>query len=128
MTGGMVFLPVALLPRFISLQGTRLGAHLTNIRSIVQFIEEKKDYLLLRVRVQPKASANKMVSDPDWGLRVYLTAPPQDGAANKALVAFVAKELGLSRRQVQLVQGEKSRAKTLRLEGVSKAKVLSALT
>lgn len=97
------------------------------MRSIVQFIEEKQDYLLLRVRVQPKASANKLASDAHWGLRVYLTAAPKDGAANKALVAYMAKRLGLSRRQVQLVQGEKSRAKTLRLEGISKAKVLSAL-
>lgn len=91
------------------------------------YLEDKGDHLLLRVRVQPKASANKLQRDAYWGLRVYLTAPPQDGAANRALVALVAKQIGVSRSQVTLVHGDKSRSKTLRLEGIDKEALERAL-
>lgn len=91
------------------------------------FLEDKGNYLLLRVRVQPKASANRLQQDAHWGLRAYLTAPPQDGAANRALIALVAKQVGVSRSQVSLVQGDKSRSKTLRVEGIGKEALERAL-
>ena len=48
-----------------------------------------------------------------------LTAPPVEGAANKALVGFVAKVMGISKASVRLVRGDKSREKTLELSGVA---------
>lgn len=79
-----------------------------------------REGLTIRVRVQPKASRNAWQQEPDGALRVYLTAPPVEGAANKALVAFVAKELGIAKRAVDLLQGGKSRDKLLRLAGVTR--------
>lgn len=79
-------------------------------------LEEKDGYLLLRLRVQPKASRNAAIVE-DGRLRVALTAPPVEGAANKALRQFMAKHLGLAKNAVSIVAGEKSREKTLRLEG-----------
>lgn len=69
--------------------------------------------VLLRVRVQPKASRNEVVVDGSGRVRVALTAPPVDGAANTALVRFIARQLGVKRRQVELQSGERSRDKVL---------------
>jgi hypothetical protein len=82
-------------------------------------LEEKEGCLIVRVRVQPKASRDAMVFEPDGRIRVALTAPPVEGAANKALCAYLAKRLGVPKRAVTLMAGETSREKTLRVEGVS---------
>jgi uncharacterized protein (TIGR00251 family) len=81
-------------------------------------LEDRGGHLLLRVRVQPKASRDAILVAEDGRIRVALTAPPVEGAANKALCAFVAKQLGLTKRCVAIAAGEKSREKTLRLEEI----------
>lgn len=68
------------------------------------------------VRVQPRASSNQIVGRRDGVLRVRLQAPPVDGAANEALVEFLADQLGVTRRQVRLVSGFGSRNKVLELD------------
>ncbi len=50
-------------------------------------------------------------------LKVRVSAPPVDGAANRALVAFLAKSLGVPRSSVTFISGEKSRIKRLRITG-----------
>jgi uncharacterized protein (TIGR00251 family) len=53
------------------------------------------------------------------GLKIRLTAPPVDNAANEALVKFLASELGVSRSQVEIVSGHTSREKIVRIDGIS---------
>lgn len=65
------------------------------------------------VQVQPRASRNAIVGWKEGALRVALTAPPVDGAANDALIAFLADAWGLKRRQIRLVHGETSRRKVV---------------
>ncbi len=77
--------------------------------------------MLLRVRVQPRASRDALSVDSGDRIRVALSAPPVDGAANKALVAFLAKTLGVRKAAISLETGAKSREKTLRIKGVSMA-------
>ena len=84
-------------------------------------IEERVDGLYLRVRVQPKAARNALSQDAAGGIRVALTAPPVDNAANQALCAFLADLFGLSKRAVALVAGAKSRQKTVRIDGLTRA-------
>lgn len=69
------------------------------------------------VRVQPKASRNACTVDAEGRVRIALTAPPVDGAANDALVAFAAGVLDVPKRCVRIVAGEKSRDKTILIEG-----------
>jgi len=69
--------------------------------------------LLLRVHVQPKASRDAVLPGNDDRLRVRLTAPPVDGAANKALCALLAKMLGVPKSHLAVVAGQKSREKTV---------------
>jgi len=80
----------------------------------MEALEKRDEGAWLRVRVQPKASRNSIHVTGDR-VRIALTAPPVDGAANEALVDFVAKTLGVARRCVTLVQGEKSRDKVVRI-------------
>lgn len=90
-------------------------------------IQERDGHVTLRVRVQPKASQNAIRVDETGRLRVSLTAPPVEGAANKALREFIAKELGIPKSAASLVSGEKSREKTLRVEGVARSAVEAKL-
>jgi len=81
-------------------------------------LEEKDGALLLRVRVQPKASRDAVSVTAEGQVRVALTAPPVEGAANKALCGFIARQLGVAKRCVSVKSGAKSREKTLRVEGI----------
>jgi hypothetical protein len=90
-------------------------------------IEERDGNVFLRVRVQPKAARNAVMIEPDGRVRVALTAPPVEGAANKALCTFVAKQLGLPRRLVTVAGGQKSRDKLLRIEGATATEVRNKL-
>ena len=93
----------------------------------MQSVEEKNGQVLLRVRVQPKASRNAIRLEPDGRIRVALTAPPVEGAANKALIQLVAKKMGIPKAGVTLVRGQKARDKTLGLAGVTASQVRATI-
>lgn len=78
---------------------------------------EKPGGLEVRVRVQPKASRTQLEGVRDEQLRVRLTAPPVDNAANQAIVEFIAKVIGVPKSRVALSAGHKSRDKTLFIQG-----------
>ena len=73
----------------------------------------------LRLRVQPRASRNEVVGLHGDAIRVRLTAPPVDGAANEALVRFLADRLAVGRRALTLVAGQSGRSKIVEVAGVS---------
>jgi uncharacterized protein (TIGR00251 family) len=72
----------------------------------------------IRVYVAPRSSASKVVGEHNGALKVALTAPPVEGAANKALVDLLAKLLGVPKGAVSIVSGESSRYKTVRVDRV----------
>jgi uncharacterized protein (TIGR00251 family) len=74
--------------------------------------------LLVPVRVVPRAS-RVAVDVVDDGLRVRLTAPPVDGAANTALIALLAERLRLPRQAITLVRGATARHKLLAIAGIA---------
>ncbi|HUB09605.1 MAG TPA: DUF167 domain-containing protein [Myxococcales bacterium] len=73
----------------------------------------------LLLQVQPRASRTRVVGEHGGRLKIQLAAPPVDGAANAALIEFLARELGVPRRDVTLVAGEAGRRKTVRVLGVN---------
>ena len=87
----------------------------------------KESGTLLTVRVQPRASRNALVVEPDGRVRVALMAPPVEGAANEALRAFLAEAFGISRGAVSVVRGGKSRDKVVFLAGISKERIQAIL-
>jgi uncharacterized protein (TIGR00251 family) len=76
--------------------------------------------LTVAVRIQPRASKNGVSRMEDGTLKIRLTAPPVDGAANEALVAYLAKALGVSKSSVEIVSGHTSREKRIRISGVDR--------
>jgi uncharacterized protein len=82
---------------------------------------------LLRLRVQPRASSERLDGLRDGYVRLRLTAPPVDGAANAACLAFLAKILGVNRVQLRLQAGVKSRDKLVHITGLTPAQVATAL-
>ncbi|MBK9407230.1 MAG: DUF167 domain-containing protein [Gemmatimonadetes bacterium] len=75
------------------------------------------------VRVQPRASRSEVAGIQQGALKVRLQAPPVDGAANEALVDFLADSLDVPRRMIRIVSGESSRSKVVEALGVSVAAV-----
>ena len=76
------------------------------------------------VRVTPRSSRNAIEGVDDAGeLRVRVTAPPADGAANAAVIELVAKELRVPKSAVSVAQGATSRHKRLAIEGVDAAEL-----
>ena len=85
------------------------------------FIEEKDGYLLLPVKVVPGASRTRSMGVLDGRLKVAVAAPPEKGKANAELTAYIAKQLGLSKRQVTVARGQSTAIKILRIEGVHRS-------
>ena len=71
------------------------------------------------VRVVPRASKNEIVGIHGDALKIRVTAPPVEGRANEALVAFLAQRLGVRKSQVEIVAGATSRRKMIRVIGLS---------
>jgi hypothetical protein len=95
--------------------------------SLPTYLRPDGSDFLLAVKVQPRAAADAIVGPLGGELRVRVTAPPVDAAANAALVRFLADQFGCARRQVELVRGHASRHKVLRLRGVPAEAILARL-
>ena len=82
----------------------------------------------MEIRVVPRASRDELAGFDDTGrLKVRLTAPPVNGAANRALVKLLAKKLGVARGAVTVVRGETSRNKLVEIDGLSDDAVRKSL-
>jgi uncharacterized protein (TIGR00251 family) len=81
----------------------------------------------LSIRIQPRASKNGVVRMEDGSLKIRLTAPPVDGAANEALVEFLSKTLSISKSAVEIVSGHASREKRVKISGMGEADVIRLL-
>jgi uncharacterized protein len=81
----------------------------------------------IHLRVQPRASRDELAGATGDFVRVRLTAPPVDGAANAALVRFLADRLDLTRSAVTLVSGHTNRMKIAEVAGLSPEEVARRL-
>jgi len=82
-------------------------------------VSEQNGAVVLRVRVQPRASRNAIEGVHDGALKVRLTAPPADGRANEACCRLLAEQLNIPLSAVRILAGERSRNKRVELRGVS---------
>ncbi len=81
----------------------------------------------MSVKLQPRASANEICAPVGDELKIKVTAPPVDAAANQALVELLAGRLDCSRGRVELIRGNKSRHKVVKLHGFSPEEALQKL-
>ncbi len=79
------------------------------------------------VRVVPRASKNEIAGFAGDAIKVRLNAPPVEGRANDALVNFLAETLNVSRAQIEIVRGETSRTKSVRVRGIRAEQVKMCL-
>jgi uncharacterized protein (TIGR00251 family) len=83
--------------------------------------------VLLHVRVIPRARRTEISGRRGDAILVRLAAPPVDGAANDALIAFLAERLEIPRRQIALARGVTTRDKTIAIDGLSPAEIARRL-
>ncbi|MCC7290891.1 MAG: DUF167 domain-containing protein [Phycisphaerales bacterium] len=81
----------------------------------------------LAVKVVPGASRDRFLGEWDGRAKIAVAAPPEDGKANKAVCALLAKLLGVHRRDVEVVQGQTSPLKTVLIRGVALEHVRAAV-
>jgi uncharacterized protein (TIGR00251 family) len=81
----------------------------------------------LTVEVRPRAGADGIVGWRGETLRLRVTAPPADGAANEAVRALLAERLGCARSRVEIIRGHAARTKIVRILGLSLGEVVTRL-
>ena len=92
------------------------------------FLRAESEGVMLSVKLQPRASANEIGEVLGDELRIKVTAPPVDSAANEALIRLLAETLDCPRNRIELVRGNTSRHKVLRLHGISAEIALAKLS
>ena len=91
------------------------------------FLSVQADGVTLAVKVQPRASANEIGEALGAELRLKVTAPPVDAAANEAVVRLLAETFDCPRGAVQILRGQTSRHKIIKLHRLAAAEVLAKL-
>lgn len=91
-------------------------------------LTERDGACLIPVRAQPRASRTAIAGVHDGALKVQLQAPPVDGAANEALLTWLARSvLRVPTRDLRLVRGDTARDKLVAVDGMSADRVRAAL-
>lgn len=95
---------------------------------LLPYLRRQSDGVWLAIKLQPRASANEIGKPMGNELRIKVTAPPVDSAANEALIRLLAEKLNCARNCVELVRGNTSRHKLIRLRGLTAEEVLKKLS
>jgi uncharacterized protein (TIGR00251 family) len=82
----------------------------------------------LSLRVQPNAARNELVGFSEGVLRVKVAAPPVKGKANKELIAFLTRKLGLSKGDLTILKGHTSRNKLISIAGLTREELNQRLS
>lgn len=85
---------------------------------------EEGGALVFAVRVVPRASKTAVAGEHDGALKVRVAAPPVEGAANEELLRFLARELGVPARSIEIVAGRASKSKRVRVTGASVERIV----
>jgi len=81
-------------------------------------LTEKNGTLIFGVRVASRASKSEIVGELGGALKVRIAAPPVDGAANAELIKLLSKTFGVSKSAVEILGGQTSRTKQVKISGV----------
>ena len=86
-------------------------------------IIEKDDSATFAVRVIPRSSKTEIVGEHNGALKIKLKPPPVDGAANEELIRYLSKLFDVSRSKIEIVSGETSRSKRIRIADLSRSDI-----
>jgi uncharacterized protein (TIGR00251 family) len=90
-------------------------------------VKESADGVTFAVRVLPRSSRNEIVGEAEGVLKIKLTAPPVEGAANKALIEFLSGKLKVAKSRISIVTGQSGRSKIVAVEGLNKTDFLNSI-
>lgn len=90
-------------------------------------VQKDGDPIILHILVQPKASEDRIVGFHGDALKVKITAPPTGGKANQRLVELLAQELNIRQSNIEVIRGNTSRRKVLRIWNVGQDQLDRAL-
>ena len=88
---------------------------------------EKDDALIFTVKVVPRASKSEIAGEYDGALKMRIALPPVDGAANAELIKFLAKIFDVTKREVEIISGETSKTKQVKVRNAKRAKLSAIL-
>ena len=90
-------------------------------------LNEKDGGVTIKVRVQPRASRTEIIGEHAGAIKMRVAAPPVDGKANEECRRYLAKLLKVSATSVEIISGDSSRDKVIRVSNISALRVLEAL-
>ena len=85
----------------------------------MNIFKESNGAVTFAIKVVPRASKNQVAGVEGDAIKIRLNAPPVEGKANEALIEFLADVLGIRRAQIEIVMGQTSRHKVVRVSGVT---------
>ncbi|MEK6590166.1 MAG: DUF167 domain-containing protein [Nitrospinota bacterium] len=91
-------------------------------------LKEDENNVILGVRVQPRSSKNEVCGVFKDEIKIKLTSPPIDGEANEGLREFLSDILGISKGQIEIISGHRSKSKLIKIRGVTKERVADLLS
>lgn len=100
---------------------------LAAVMSLPSYLRVQADAIWLSIKLQPRASVDEIGEPLGDELRIKVTAPPVDAAANEALLRLLAERLGCARSRAELARGHTSRHKVVKIYGMTVEEVLSGL-
>ena len=87
------------------------------------YLQQRPDGVCISLKVQPRASRNEIAGPIGNDLKIKVTAPPVDSAANEAVLEFLAEILRCRRNQLELLRGATSRHKQVLVRGLTAAQI-----
>jgi len=88
---------------------------------------EDNDGVILPVRIQPRASKDEIVGEYNGALKIKLTSPPVEGEANRSCIEFLSKRFKIAKSHLEIIKGEKSKDKLIKIIGLRREDVLKIL-
>jgi uncharacterized protein len=85
-------------------------------REGVPYLQDAPGGVILRVQVQPRSSQNRIAGIQGDALKIKLTAPPVDGAANKMCIEFLSRQINMPKSDIKIISGESSRLKRVMIQ------------
>ena len=82
---------------------------------------------ILKVKVVPRSSVNRIAGLEGDTLRVRVTSPPVDGSANQDMIRLLSRGLGVGKDRIKILSGHRSRLKTIRIYGMTREELLLLL-
>jgi len=97
------------------------------MKEMPPYLREQAEGVFLQVKVAPRSSRNEWAGIAGDRVKVRITAPPVDSAANRELIAFLADQFAVARNSVSLVRGQTSRNKTVFVTGLSSRQITALI-